>query len=277
MPVIIRYEDVLSSLEVEALGAGRYTAPNVPMPYYRIFGGQLLAQLIAVASADVPGKQVRSLHVGFLREGDLEHPVEFEVRATQDGRTFAAREITGRQGGHIIVSGLVSLHVAEPGPEASEPAPDRGGPEAAAPVELSMIPWEVRMVGGVDLESRDAGPAELAFYTRTPPLDEDEHIHQALFAHATDLTLIGTSLRPLEGLGEADTPERVHTAVTTHTVWFHRPMRIDEWTLIDQRGVSLHGSRGFAQGRAWSLAGELLASFAQESMIRLRARPGEAV
>jgi acyl-CoA thioesterase-2 len=265
---IISFEDTLACLDLEGIGEGRYTAPNIPMPYYRIFGGQLLAQLVAIASETAPGKQVKSLHVLFPREGDLREPVEFAVSRPQDGRTFAGRQIAGTQGGKTIVTATVSLHALEEGPEHQLEGPQVGAPEDASAVDLSMIPWETRVVGGVDLESRGAGPAELSLWMRAPALPEEPAVHQALFAHATDLTLIGTSLRPFEGLGEADSPERIHTAVTSHTIWFHRELQLDDWILLSQQSPVVARARGFGQGHAFARNGALVASYAQESMIR---------
>ena len=93
-------------------------------------------------------------------------------------------------------------------------------------------------------------------------------MHQALFAHSTDLTLIGTSLRPHVAVSEARSPDRIQTAVVTHTVWFHRPIRMDDWVLIAQESPVTAGARGFGTGHAWSADGTLVASFAQESLIR---------
>ena len=217
---IITWEDTLACLDVERLEEGRYTAPHIPMPYRRVFGGQLLAQLVAVAEASSESKQVKSLHVVFPREGDLDERVLFDVDALHDGRSFASRALRVHQEGRVIAQATVSLHA----PEASAlshqmSAPPPAGPEAAEPLDLGMIPWETRVVDGVDLEARDEGPAESAYFMKTPKLEAGHVAHRALLAHATDLTLIGTSLRPHAGFSEADAPERVITAVThTHRV-----------------------------------------------------------
>ena len=265
---IITFEGTLGCVEVEELGRDRFTAPNIPMDYYRIFGGQLLAQGIAIAVATCQDKAVKSMHVGFPRVGDLRKPVEFRVERSHDGRSFASRQIYGEQEGRLIFHATLSLHALEEGAGHQLAAPDVGPPESAAPVELGMIPWETRVVGDVDLSARDIGPPSYQFWQRTPRLPDDPMIHQALFAHSTDLTLIGTALRPVPGISEADSPEKIQTAVTTHSIWFHRPFRLDEWLLIAQESPSLEGARGFGFGHAYSSAGELVASFAQESLIR---------
>ncbi|MBW2271784.1 MAG: thioesterase family protein [Deltaproteobacteria bacterium] len=265
---MVDFDDVLGCLELQRLGEGRYTAPNIPMPYRRVFGGQLLAQAIAVAAAAAEGKSPKSIHVSFPREGDLAKPVEYRVQRLQEGRSFASLWIEARQGETSILGALVSLHAEEPGLSHQLDAPEVGTPEDAAPVDLSMIPWETRMVGGVDLASDAVGPPSLELWMRAPALPDDPVIHQALFAYASDLTLIGTALRPHEGVSEAHVHEKIATAVTTHTVWFHRPLRMDDWILVAQESPTAAGARGFGLGHAYSRDGVLVASFGQESLIR---------
>jgi acyl-CoA thioesterase-2 len=265
---LICFEDTLACLRLRSLGGDRWEAVHIPADYRRVFGGQLLAQIVMAASQSAPGKTVRSLHANFPREGDLSEDLVYRAERLQDGRSFCGRWIVGEQAGQIIVAASVSLHAHEPGLSHQLEAPEVGTPEQAEARDLSMIPWETRVVGGTDLAARDAGPASYRFWMRTPALPDDAAVHQALFAHATDLTLIGTSLRPHAGLGEADSPERIRTAVTTHTIWFHRPLRLDDWILIDQHSPSAAFARGFGLGHAFSRRGELVASFAQESLIR---------
>ena len=265
---IIRWEDTLACLDVEFLGTDSFTAPNIPMAYRRIFGGQLLAQALCVADATVESKTVKSLHASFPRQGDLAERVEYRVQREREGRTLAHRLIVGEQAGGAIVVASVALHSQEQGLEHQIPAPEMGSPEEAVATDFSMIPWETRVVDGVDLGSREAGPPQFAFWMRSPSFSGAAVAHQALLAHATDLTLIGTSLRPHAGLGEDDSPERIQTAVTSHTLWFHRALRVDDWLLISQESPVVAAGRGFAQGHVHTRAGELVASFAQESMLR---------
>lgn len=268
---LITWEDTLGSLDVHEMGTDRYTAPNIPMEYRRVFGGQLLAQAIGVATAAVAGKAVKSIHAIFPSEGDLAQPVEYSVRRLQSGRSFAALALEGEQTGRgSILSASLSLHALEDGFSHQLEAPDVGGPDGAVATELSMIPWETRVVGGVDLEDREAGPPEYAFWMKTPALADDPALHQGLLAHATDLTAIGTALRPHAGVGESDAPERIQTAVTSHTLWFHRPLRVDHWLLVHQQSPVTAGARGFATGHVFTETGQLVASFAQESLVRLR-------
>jgi acyl-CoA thioesterase-2 len=274
MPPLCTLEGLLECLSVDETAPGRYTAPNLELPYYRIFGGQLLAQAIAIAAHSAkeadPPKRVKSMHVAFPRAGDLREPIEYAVDRVHDGRTFATRQITGSQNQRPIFSALVTLDVDEPGGfEHQREAPPVPGPTEAEATELSMIPWETRIVGGVDLADEAVGPPQFEFWQKAPPLGDDPVIHQALFAHSTDLTLIGTLLRPHPEVSEAHSPDRIQTAVTTHTVWFHRPFRMDAWLLVEQEGPTLGGARGLALGHAFAGDGALVASFAQESLIRV--------
>jgi len=268
MPTVER-DGVLRCLAVERVDGDRWRAPNLEMDYRRIFGGQLLAQAIALAAASAEGKSVKSVSCLFPREGKLDEPFEFVVEETQTGRAFAARRVTAAHGDKVFFVAQVSLHVDEAGLDHQDDRPDLGPPDAAEPVDLGMIPWPCRVVDGVDLADRTVGPAEYAFWTcLDADVGDDETVHQALLAYATDLTVIGTALRPHDGVGQADAHVRIHTAVTGHTLWFHRPFRLDDWCLVAQQVPIATGARAFGQGHVWDGDGRLVASFAQESMIR---------
>lgn len=269
---VITLDDLLGCLEVQQLRAGVWTAPNIEMEYPRIFGGQLLAQAVALGAATAEGKIVKSMSCLFPREGSTTDPLEFEVEDTQTGRTFAVRRIRAGQRGRTIFTALLSMHAPEhvSAFEHQEPAPDAGHPSQGVDWDMSMIPWVTRVVGGTDLRDPAAAPPRYAFWTRVEDrtLSDDPAVHQGLLAHATDLTIVGTVLLPVEGVSQADSYHTLHTAVTSHSVWFHRPFRIDEWCLIAQHSPTLVGARGFGQGHAFSTDGVLVASFAQECMIR---------
>ena len=269
---IVTLPDLLRCFDVERIDDDTWTGPNLEMPYYRVFGGQLLAQACAIAARDAEGKEVKSLHVVFPREGDLAKPVHFSVTRPHDGRSFASRQLVAHQGGREIMAATVSLHVPEDGDfEHQAEMPDVPGPDACPAVDLTMIPMDCRMVGGIDLADRGTGPAELNFWLKADePLPDDRAVHQGLLAHATDLTIIGTALRPVPDLSQADSPDKIHTAVTSHSLWFHAPFRIDEWLLVHQTSPRMAGARGYGAGHAFTHDGHLVASFAQESLIRRR-------
>lgn len=248
-------------------GSDGWEGANLDIGYHRVFGGQILAQALTAAAGASPDKSVKSLHVLFPREGDTARPVQYRVAPFQAGRTFATTEVVAHQEGRVVAAALVSMHADEDGLDRNDPPPGVGPPADAAARDLGMVPWETRMVGDVDLESPRVGPARLDWWMRTPPVGDDRHLHQALLAHATDLTVIGTALRPFEGVSQADSTVTLHTAVTSHTLWFHRPFRVDDWLLVSQEAPVVAHGRAFGRGDVF--AGEqLVASFAQESMVR---------
>ena len=261
---------LLGCLQLRDVASGVVEGDNLDIGYHRVFGGQILAQMITAAADASPEKSVKSLTVLFPREGDTAKPMRYRVDKLQDGRTFGTTQLTAVQDEKVISAALVSMHADEDGLHRSASPPDVGPPAAALLVEMPMVPWEVRVVGGIDLAAREVGPARLEMWMRAPALASGRAVHQALLAHATDLTLIGTALRPFEGVSEADSTVTLHTAVTSHSIWFHQPFQIDEWLLVAQESPVVAHGRAFGRGDVFTQAGEVVASFAQESMIRHR-------
>jgi acyl-CoA thioesterase-2 len=262
-------ENVLACLDLQEKEQGTYVGDNLELDYHRVFGGQILGQTLrAVAAAD-GSKAVKSLTQLFPREGDSNQAMTYTVTQHQQGRTYASSGVVATQGEKVVSVATASLHTPEEGHLRQEAAPQVGGPQDAVATDLGMVPWETRVVDGVSLASPEVGPAQFRFWMRTPALPDDVSLHQALLAHATDLTLIGTALRPVEGLSQADATVKYHSAVTSHTIWFHQPLRMDDWLLVDQHSPVLAGGRAFGRGDVWTQDGRLVASFAQESMIRM--------
>jgi acyl-CoA thioesterase II len=261
-------DDLLGCLQLAEVEPGVVEGRNLDIGYHRVFGGQILAQVLTAAAAASPGKSVKSLTLLFPREGDTAKPMRYRVVKQQDGRTFGTTEVVASQDGKVIAVGLVSRHTNETGLHRSDGPPVIGGPDDAAGLEVPMVPWEVRVVGGVDLADRAVGPPTLELWMRAPAVGEDRTVHQALLAHATDLTLIGTALRPIEGVSQADSTITLHTAVTSHSMWFHQPFRLDDWLLLAQRSPVVAFGRAFGRGEVFSRAGEVVASYAQEAMVR---------
>ena len=261
-------------LALEPVGDGVLEGPNLDIGYHRVFGGQILAQVLAAASGAVPDKSVKSVHVTFPREGDAATPMRYRVTLHHQGRTFATGEVVGFQvdeasgAERIVAVALVSLHADEAGLHHSSPPPDVGGVDAATERAVDLIPWEIRVVGDVELTDRASGPPTYRWWMRAPQLaGAAASVHQALVAHATDLTVIGTALRPIDGLSEADSMTKIATAVTSHSLWFHQPLHLDGWLLVDQEAPIVAAGRAFGRGDIFQ-GDELVASFAQESMIR---------
>lgn len=260
-------DGLVACLALREVETGVVEGDNLDIGYHRVLGGQILAQMIKAAADASPGKSVKSIAVLFPREGDTAKPMRYRVDKLQDGRTFGTTSIVATQDDKVISTASVSLHAAEEGLHRSDGPPDVGTPGDAVATEVPMIPFEVRVVGGVDLGDHRVGPASYEMWLRAPGADGPLAVHQALLAHASDLTLIGTALRPFEGVSQADSTVTLHTAVTSHSLWFHQPFRISDWLLIAQESPVVANGRAFGRGDVFA-GNELVASFAQEAMIR---------
>ncbi len=253
-----------------AVGAPSFRGRNQQLDYHRVFGGQLLGQLIQTARRVCPDKSVKSLHTVFAREGRADHPVTFEVARHHEGRSFATLTATGRQRTaegetRVLATSSISMHALEDGPEHQDVAAVAPllGPEHR--LALDLVPWETR--AAVDLNLTTIGPPEFELWMRTPEVDPA--LAQALVAYATDLTLIGTALRPMEGLGQRGNGTQFTSAVTSHTLWFHRPFRSDDWLLLRQHSPLLAHGRCFGRGDVLTEDGVLVASYGQEALLRV--------
>jgi len=242
-----------------------FEGTNQQLEYHRLFGGQLLGQFVRAAEATCPTKRIKSLHALFPREGKASEPVRYEVTRQHEGRSFATLSIVASQSSGVIGTASVSMHAGENGPELQtvEPVPPVLGENDRARVDL--IPWEIRTTE--DLNAYEASPPEYEMWMRTPEVDQA--LAPALTAYATDLTLIGTALRPMEGLAQTGNGTVFTSAVTSHTLWLHRPFRTDEWLLVRQHSPLIAHGRCFGRGDVLDEKGTLVASFAQEALLRL--------
>jgi acyl-CoA thioesterase-2 len=265
--VTFAWDDLVSCLDLRSLrdGAG-FEGKNLALDYHRLFGGQLLAQFLAAARLECPGKSVKSLHTLFPREGQAAEPVRYTVDRHHEGGTFATLAIQASQSRGVIAAALVAMHAAEDGPARQTAAPVREIPADSAAVDLGLMPFETRT--STSLDAPEAGPPEYSLWIRTPAADPG--VAPAVAAFATDLTLIGTALRSVDGISQADAGTAFTSAVTSHTVWFHRPFRTDDWLLLRQESpVHAHG-RSFGRGDILTADGTLVASYAQEALLRFR-------
>ncbi|MCL2582204.1 MAG: thioesterase family protein [Streptosporangiales bacterium] len=264
------WDGLLACMKLDGPTAdGDFEGKNLELEYHRLFGGQLLAQFIRAAELTCPDKAVKSLHVLFPREGTADEPVRYEVQRHHEGRTFGSLTVLARQEARgVIGTASVSVHsVPEPGGVAVQTAdPVSGVPGDSAAVDIGMLPFETRT--GVDLDSPEEAPAEFSLWWRTPAADPA--LAPALAAYATDLTLIGTALRAVDGVSQRDAQVKFASAVTSHTVWFHQPFRTDDWLLLRQESPILARDRSFGRGDILTADGTLVASYAQEAMVRFR-------
>jgi acyl-CoA thioesterase-2 len=265
------WDDLLGCLELTPgpTGSG-YEGRNQHVSYHRLFGGQLLGQFVRAASLACPDKAVKSLHVLFARAGRTGEPVRYQVQTHHHGATFATLELIARQNQGVLATASVSMHSAEDGPD-RQTVPDvtpLPGPEHR--VVLDLLPFETRWLA--DLDSPAARPPELDLWLRTPPVSAE--LATALLAYATDLTLIGVALGPVHGVSQLDAGTAFASAVTSHTIWFHRPLRTDDWLLLRQHSPIVAHSRCFGRGDVLTEAGVLVASYAQEALLRFKSSPG---
>jgi acyl-CoA thioesterase II len=237
---------------------------NQQLEYHRLFGGQILGQLIRAASLTCPDKAVKSLHTVFAREGRADEPVRYEVTLHHAGRSFATLTITARQNPKVLATTSVCMHALEDGPDRQTVADIPGLLGADHRIELGLVPWETRSAD--DLDDTSSGPPQFEMWMRTPSVEPD--LAPALTAYATDLTLIGTALRPLEGFNQKGNGTAFTSAVTSHTLWFHRPFRTDQWLLLRQHSPLMAHGRCFGSGDALTEDGSLVASYAQEALLR---------
>ena len=260
------WPDLLDCLDLRDVEPSVFEGRNQRLSYHRVFGGQLLAQFMRAAGLVCPGKTVKSLHVLFPRAGRTDEPVRYEVTCQHEGGTFATLTIVARQTGGVVATAAVSMHAAEDGPDHQwvPDVPALLGAEHR--VEIDLLPWEIRTAA--DLDSPAPAAPELDMWMRTAPVGPE--LAPALVAYGTDLTLIGTALRPLDGLSQRDAGTAFTSAVTSHTVWFHRPVATDGWLLLRQHSPILAHGRCFGRGDVLTETGSLVASYAQESLLRLK-------
>jgi acyl-CoA thioesterase-2 len=247
-----------------AAAIAHYEGSSLPLDYHRLFGGQLLAQFVQAARLTCPGKQVKSLHALFPRAGRTDEPVAYEAHRVHEGGTFATVTITARQQQGVLAKASLSLHKMEDGLERQTTAAVPAVPGEDQRVTHDLLPWDTR--SAVDLDSRDAAPPEFELWMHTPEAGPEQA--PALIAYATDLTLIGTALRPVKGVCQRDAGTAFTSAVTSHSVWFHRPSRTDDWLLLRQHSPLIAHARCFGRGDVLTSDGVLVASYAQEALLR---------
>jgi acyl-CoA thioesterase II len=260
------WTDLLDCLDLSTVdAAGVFEGRNQNLTYHRLFGGQLLAQFIRAAGLVCPQKTVKSLHALFPRAGHSDEPVRYEVEPHHDGGSFATLTIVARQSRGVIATAAISMHAAEDGLAVQSIETPGAVPGPDAQVELDLLPFETRATE--DLDSPLSAPPRYGLWLRTPTVAPV--LAPSLLAYATDLTLIGTALRPVDGVTQHDAGTAFVSAVTSHTIWFHRPLRTDDWLLLRQHSPLLAHGRCFGRGDVLTAGGDLVASYAQEALLRL--------
>lgn len=276
--------EVLDLLNLEKIEENIFRGVSPKDRLQRVFGGQVLGQALMAANRTVEDRLCHSLHAYFLRAGDPKVPILYEVDRSRDGASFTSRRVVAIQHGRPIFTLEASFQKDEPGyehaferPEVPEPESLKGDDELRAAI-ADEVPEEFRAwaLKPRPIETRSVDPRpyfkpgkrppqEMAWIRTAGALPDDPALHRSVAAFASDMSIIGTALLP-HGIGWYD--ERVQLASLDHAMWFHRPFRIDDWLLFVQDSPSSYGARGFNRGLLFARDGALVASVAQEGLMR---------
>ena len=280
--------EMISTLDLMSLPNAQsredqFEGPSQWMPHGRVFGGQVLAQSLVAASRTISNRQVHSLHGYFLRPGDINLPIRYSVDRLRDGRSFSTRRVQAYQKDEPIFSMIASFQVHDPGlehqdefpidipdPETLPSAADLMGdnPHPVAQYWSKARPFDMRHVPSPIYFKVEGEPvAHQAVWIRSlGPMPKSQELHTAALAYASDYSILESIYRRH---GIAWSHPGLKSASLDHAMWFHRPARVDQWMLYVQESPSAQGGRGLALGRIFSSTGELLATVAQEGMVRV--------
>jgi acyl-CoA thioesterase-2 len=284
-----RIADLLTLLELEQLEVNLFRGESRDIGSPQVFGGQVLGQALSAASATVEGRIVHSLHAYFLRRGDYNAPIVYQVDRSLDGHSFSNRRVVAIQHGQQIFNMTASFQVQEDGfdhqigmPRVPRPEelPDSSTPPfefmERLPERMRRFfaqprPFEFRSVQPIDyLSSTRAEPARQVWFRTVGRLPDDEKLHRCLLAYVSDYFLLDTAALPH---GASFPHGSLILASIDHAMWFHRPLRVDEWLLYAVESPSASGARGFARAGLFALDGRLVASTAQEGLVRTKKAP----
>ncbi len=280
--------DLLQLLDLERLEINLFRGESRDIGSPQVFGGQVLGQALMAASRTVDAaRAVHSLHSYFLRRGDFNAPIVYEVDRSLDGSSFTNRRVVAIQHGKQIFHLSASFQVAEPGPDHQVAAPEVTPPEELPDLTATVRkrleempdharrfwernrPFEFRSVEAVN-DGTPRPAVRHVWFRLAGRCPDDEVLHRCLLAYVSDFHLLETATFP-HGLSHQTGD--VLLASVDHGMWFHRPFRIDDWLLYALISPSSSGARGMAFGRIYDRAGHLVASTAQEGLMRVRNQP----
>lgn len=283
-------QDLLAILDLETLEHNLFRGRSPQSAWQRVFGGQVIGQALVAAQRTVnAARHVHSLHCYFMRPGDPAVPIIYEVDRIRDGGSFTTRRVVAIQHGHAIFSLSASFQKEEPGLDHQIPMPQDVTPPENLRTQREFLqefgdsvpenirrywarerPIEVRPVIVEHYTSRDKLPPRQDVWIRTTgPLPDDRALQAAVLAYLSDMTLLDTSTF---AHGRNGFDPDIQMASLDHAMWFHRPHRLDDWLLYTQDSPSAQGARGFSRGSLYALDGTLVASVAQEGLVRLRTK-----
>ncbi|CAM1641718.1 Acyl-CoA thioesterase-like [Bartonella apis] len=282
-----RLQHLLSILDLEKIDQNLFRGQSGNSRWQRVFGGHVIAQALVAAHRSVaPDRFIHSLHAYFIRPGDPDRPIIYEVEPLRDGRSFSVRRVVAKQNGVAILSFSSSFQVDEPGLDYQRPMPKNlpqpetlSGEHAIDQAILESAPENIRnywneqrpfLIRPIDLEdylTRDKHqPVQRCWFKLNGKVASTRSLNSALLAYLSDMTLLDTSLI-VHGLS-IFTPGLIPASLD-HSMWFHRPFSLDDWMLYDIESPNTHGARGLSEGYIYTRDGKLIASVAQEGLIRL--------
>lgn len=285
--------ELIDLLQLERIEENLFRGQSRDIGTRFVFGGQVLGQALSAAQRTVePERVVHSLHAYFLRAGDIESPIVYDVDRARDGKSFSVRRVVAIQHGQPIFNFSASFQLHEEGAEhqiamPQVPQPEDLPPSEAIPAdELAKMPAKLQrwLARKGAFEFRRVHPRNELKPDKRPPFQQiwfrlidrapdGDALHRSLLAYASDFHLIGTAMLPH---GISYLQRNVQVASLDHALWFHRPFRADEWLLYSCDSPSAQGARGLTRGLIFSRDGRLVASTAQEGLIRLLPEAGQA-
>jgi acyl-CoA thioesterase-2 len=274
---------LLASFTLEVVGEDRFRGSNEPSRFARLFGGQLLGQALLAASATVADKLPHSLHAYFVAGGSPDAPIDIGVERVRDGRSVATRRVTLTQETRTLLTVIASFHANSTAPEVGTAPPDVPPPDALPRLQdwINDLPqdlregnrnWidvppplELRIGEAPTFMGGDRAEDDRPHWMRLPrPVGDDPALHAAILAYASDYLLLDMVFR-----SHPDDVSRSSATSLDHSLWIHRPVRIDRWHVYTQRTIGIVGHRGLVQGTIHDEDGRLVATVMQECLARL--------
>lgn len=278
-------DDLITLLHLERIEDNIFRGESRDIGSAQVFGGQVLGQALSAAQHTVDDRVAHSLHAYFLRRGDMEAPIVYEVDRARDGGSFSNRRVVAIQHGRPILNLAASFQNPEPGVEHQASMPDVTGPDDCKDILavdsdlVQKMPEKMRRhmadkrafeIRPVEQNERTGAPVKHVWLRAVDKLPAGLALHQNLLAYASDYELLGVSTMPHDlpfGQGA------VIMASLDHALWFHRDVHIDDWLLYSIDSPNAAGARGLARGQFFNVSGELIASVVQEGLVRVIDKP----
>lgn len=290
-------KDLVTLLKLERIEDNFFRGDSRDIGSPQVFGGQVLGQALSAAQHTVEGRVAHSLHAFFLRRGDMNAPIVYEVDRARDGGSFSNRRVVAIQHGRPILNMAASFQVPEDGFNHQAEMPDVPGPDGlkdmteVAAALIARMPekmrrymtdkraFEFRPVESYNEEGSMLPPVKHVWFRAVDEVPNEQSLHQNLLAYVSDYELLGASILPHDVSFDRD---QIIMASLDHALWFHRKVKIDKWLLYSIESPNASSARGFSRGQMFTEKGELVASVAQEGLIRVvdasggrhRSRPG---